>query len=230
MRRELHKCRLHPYENYDRFVAVSKTARGRAFLSKEHIIPIECFHQLSPVTCLAACVRMVLHYYGVKLDELKFYREARFNRKYEGLCDACIAMPLIKRGFKVATYWNGALEDWGVWTSELASLYAEHEKKALKTERYFKKQNASKELIQHLVHKGIPVIAEVLAGRFYRTTEIGTHMILIRGYTKHGFLICDPWGLQHFISYEHFDRAWIPSKRFGKSMIVITPTLRSLSR
>ncbi len=226
MRKEKYACacHLHPYENYDRFVAVSKTAKGRAFLKREHIIPIECFHQRLPVTCLAACVRMVLHYYNSKIDEVKFYREARLSRKYEGLCDACIALPLIKRGFKVTSYWNGALDDWGVWTTELAGLYAKHEKKALKTKKYFRKRNASVDIIKKLVRRGIPIITEVLAGKFYRTTEIGTHMVLIRGFTKEGFLICDPWGSQHFISYKHFSKAWIPSRKFGKSMIVIEPT------
>jgi len=28
------------------------------------ILPLECFHQRTPDTCLAACVRMVLHYFG----------------------------------------------------------------------------------------------------------------------------------------------------------------------
>ncbi len=220
-------CPLHPYETYERFLAVSKTARGRAFLKREHVIPVECFHQRSPVTCLAACVRMVLHYYEVRIDELKFYKEAQLSKSYEGLCDACIAMPLIKRGFKVTTYWNGELDDWGVWTTELARLYKQHEKKAIKTKKYFRRKNADLKLIKHYVRHGMPVIAEVLAGKFYRTREIGTHMILIRGYTKEGLLICDPWGLQHHISDDHFKKAWIPSPRFGRSMIVIEPILKS---
>jgi len=220
-------CPLHPYETYERFLAVSKTARGRAFLKREHVIPVECFRQRSSTSCLAACVRMVLHYYKTRIDELKFYKEAQLSRDFQGLCDACIAVPLIKRGYKVTTYWNGELEDWGVWTTELARLYARHEKKALKTKKYFRRKNATVSLIKHYVRHGMPVIAEVLAGKFYRTRDIGTHMILIRGYTKEGFLICDPWGAQHFISYRHFSKAWIPSKKFGNSMIVIEPILKS---
>jgi hypothetical protein len=106
-------------------------------------------------------------------------------------------------------------------------LYKQHEKKALKTKKYFRRKNADLKLIKHYVRHGMPVIAEVLAGKFYRTHEIGTHMILIRGYTKEGLLICDPWGLQHHISDEHFKKAWIPSPRFGRSMIVIEPILKS---
>lgn len=220
-------CPLHPYETYERFLAVSKTARGRAFLKREHVIPVECFHQRSPVTCLAACVRMVLHYYGKKIDELKFYKEAQLSPDFQGLCDACIALPLIKRGFQVTTYWNGALEDWGVWTTDLARLYKKQEKRALKTKKYFRRKNATVEIIKHYVRHGVPIIAEVLAGKFYRTREIGTHMILIRGYNKKGFLICDPWATQYLISFSHFRKAWIPSRRFGNSMIVIEPISRS---
>lgn len=194
---------------------------------RDIILPVECFHQRSPDTCLAACVRMVLQYYGDRIDELKFYHEARFGRQYPGLCDVCIAMPLIKRGFKITSYWDGHLDDWGVWTTDLAELYKEHEKKALRTKKYLRRRNASPDLIKKLVTKGIPVIAEVLAGKLYNTHEIGTHMILICGFNKQGFWMCDPWGLQHFISYKHFSKAWIPSRRFGRSMIVIEPISKS---
>ncbi len=197
---------------------------------REVVLPIECFHQRSPDTCLAACVRMVLQYYGARIDELKFYHEARFGRQYPGLCDVCIALPLIKRGFKVFSYWNGRLDDWGVWTTDLAELYRDHEKKALKTKKYFRRTNASVQLIRKLVLQGKPIIVEVLAGKFYNTREIGTHMITICGFNKKGFWMCDPWGLQHFITYEHFSKAWIPSRRFGRSMIVIEPISKSLSR
>jgi len=197
---------------------------------REIVLPVECFHQRSPDTCLAACVRMVLQYYGGRIDELKFYHEARFGRQYPGLCDVCIALPLIKRGFKVASYWNGRLDDWGVWISDLAELYKEHEKKALKTKKYFRRRNATVQLIRKLLVQGKPVIVEVLAGKFYNTREIGTHMITICGFNRKGFWMCDPWGMQHFITYEHFSKAWIPSRRFGRSMIVIEPISKSLSR
>jgi len=193
------------------------------------ILPLECFHQRTPDTCLAACVRMVLHYFGDSIDELAFYRKARFGN-YRGLCDVCIAVPLIKKGYKVTSFWNGKMEDWGVWTSDLAALYKDHEKKALKTRRYARKRNASLAIIKKCIKRGIPVIAEVLAGKFYRTHEIGTHMITIMGFNKKGFHICDPWGMGHFISYEHFKKAWIPSSKFGRSMIVIEPILKSKSR
>lgn len=228
--RKLKECPLHPHEIYGEFHAWSKTERGRIVLKREYLLPVECFHQRLSVTCLAACVRMVLHYYGDPIDEVKFYRDAQLSKRYEGLCDACIAMPLIRRGFKVTTYWNGELEDWGVWTADLAKLYAEHERKALKTKKYAHRRNASIELIKRYVQKSIPVIAEVLAGRFYHSKEIGTHMILVRGFNKQGFFICDPWGMEHVISYEHFKKAWIPSKKFGRSMIVIEPISRPLSR
>ena len=197
---------------------------------RELVLPVECFHQRSPDTCLAACVRMVLQYHGSRIDELKFYHEARFGRQYPGLCDVCIAWPLIKRGYKVTSYWNGHLDDWGVWTTDLAELYKEHEKKALKTKKYFRKINASVPLIKNFLKKGKPVIAEVIAGKFYNTREIGTHMITICGFNKHGFWMCDPWGMQHFITFEHFKKAWIPSRHFGRSMIVIEPISTSLSR
>ena len=194
---------------------------------REYALPVECFHQRSPVTCLAACVRMVVHYFGDHVDELDLYREARLSPEYPGLCDACIALPLIKRGYKVITYWDGKLEDWGVWTTDLAELYKAREKKALKTKKYVHRKNASFEIIKKYLLKGIPVTAEVLAGKFYRTNEIGTHMIMIRGFSKDGFLICDPWGMQHYITYEHFKKAWIPSNKFGRSMIVIMPISKS---
>jgi len=173
---------------------------------------------------------MTLRYYGEKIGELSFYREARLSSKYRGLCDACIAMPLIKRGYKVISYWNGKLEDWGVWTTDLAVLYKSHEKKAMKTKKYVRRKNASLPLIKRWLKKGVPVIAEVLAGRFYRTKEIGTHMILIIGFNKKGFIICDPWGDENFVFYKDFVKAWFPTKRFGRSMIVIEPTSRSKSR
>ncbi len=194
---------------------------------REYAIPVECYHQRTATTCLAACVRMVVHYFGGRIDELQFYREARLTKEFPGLCDACIAMPLIKRGYKVISYWNGRLEDWGVWTPELASLYHAREHEAFKTNKYVRRRNASFVVIKKFLTQGIPVIAEVLAGKFYHTKEIGTHMILIRGFNKEGFLICDPWGMQHFISYEHFRNAWIPSRRFGRSMIVIMPISKS---
>jgi hypothetical protein len=196
-------------------------------MHKEYALPVECYHQRSPDTCLAACVRMALHYFGDKIDELDFYHKARFGPKYPGLCDVCIALPLIKRGYSVISYWNGRLEDWGVWTSELSELYSKHEAAAFKTKKYHRRANASPELIKKYLTSGVPIIAEVLAGKFYRTREIGTHMILIRGFDKHGFLICDPWGMQHFVSYEHFQKAWVPSKRFGKSMIAVLPISKS---
>ena len=105
----------------------------------------------------------------------------------------------------------------------MAELYKEHEKKALKTKKYVRRKNASVQLIRKLLVQGKPVIVEVLAGKFYNTREIGTHMITICGFNKKGFWMCDPWGMQHFITYEHFSKAWIPSRRFGRSMIVIEP-------
>lgn len=193
----------------------------------EYALPVEGFHQRSQYTCLASCVRMVLNYFGEKINELSFYRESQLSPDYPGLCDVCIASPLIKRGFKVTSYWNGRIEDWGVWTADLASLYKDRESKAMKTKKYSRHRNASLDMIKKFIIQGIPVIAEVFAGKFYGTNEIGTHMIMVRGFNRQGLLICDPWGMQHFISYPHFLKAWNPSKNFGRSMIVIQPISKS---
>ncbi len=192
-------------------------------MRSECLLAVKYHHQQSPDSCLAACVKMAVQYFGSHLDELEFYRKSRFSRKYPGLCDVCIASTLIKMGYKVVSYWDGRMEDWGVWTDELAALYKRAEVKAKKTKKYVHKHNASLETIKSFIDKHIPVISEVLAGEFYNTHEIGTHMVLIRGYDKRGLHICDPWSGQGFITYEHFMRSWSPNKVFGRSLIVILP-------
>ena len=186
------------------------------------VLPVAYHHQRTPDTCLAACVKMVVEYYGGKVDELGFYNKARLSPKYEGLCDVCIVPELKKAGFRVVSYWDGKLEDWGVWTPDLAAAYVKAEKRARAKANYVHRRHATLQTIKDFVKKGIPIICEVLAGNFYRTKEVGTHMIVVTGYTPKGLYICDPWSRSRLISKEHFLRAWSPDGKF-RSMIVITP-------
>ena len=189
----------------------------------EYALPLQCHKQQRSYTCVAACVKMVLHYFGDKVDEVKFYKKCQLSPDFEGLCDVCIAPALSKLGYRLISYWNGRLEDWGVWTTDLANLYHAAEKRAKKMKCYSRRRNASLKTIKNYIDKGIPVIAEVLAGKFYGTHDIGTHTVVIRGYDKRGLNICDPYAGTNFLSYKRFLRAWIPSKRFGRSMMVIIP-------
>lgn len=188
-------------------------------------IPFACYYQTTADTCLATCVKMVLAYYGTTIGEQSFYKQARF-KDYHGLCDAAIAMPLIKKGFTVTSYWNGNLADWGVWTPELQAIYRAHELAAKKTGKYHRKKNATLKTIKNYLDKNIPVIAEVFAGKFYHSHAVGTHMIVIIHYDNKGFYCCDPWGAQHFVKYERFMKAW-RHNGIGRSMIIIQPTWSS---
>lgn len=195
----------------------------RQFLHHNYALACPCHKQERSYTCVAACVKMALQYFGVKIDELKFYKKSRLSPDFEGLCDVCIVPELSRLGFKVVSYWNGRLEDWGVWTQDLARLYRNAEKRARRINSYVRRRNATVETIKGFIDKGIPVIAEVLAGKFYSSHDIGTHTIVIRGYNKQGFFVCDPYAGSYLLSYKRFVRAWIPSKRFGRSLMIILP-------
>ncbi len=190
---------------------------------RKYALPCQCHRQERWYTCVAACVKMVLHYFGDRIDELRFYRKSRLSPDFEGLCDVCIVPELARKGYTLVSYWNGRLEDWGVWTPELARLYRNAEKHARKLKAYVRRRNATLGIIKGFIDKGIPVIAEVLAGKFYGTRDIGTHTIVVRGYNKRGLLVCDPYAGHYLLSYRRFLRAWIPSRRFGRSMMVILP-------
>lgn len=192
-------------------------------MPSEYALPLQCHKQERSYTCVAACVKMVLNYFGDKIDEVKFYKKSQLSPDFEGLCDVCIVPELARKGYKVVSYWNGRLEDWGVWTQDLGKLYRDAEKRARKMQSYVRRRNATLKTIKTFIDNGIPIIAEVLAGKFYGTHDIGTHTVVIRGYNKRGLNICDPYAGTNFLSYRRFLRAWIPSKRFGRSMMVILP-------
>lgn len=176
-------------------------------------------------SCFSACVRMVLSYYEDDISEKELYKETLLSIIPKGIWDARMALFLIKRGYKVATYINGPpLNEWrGRWATE----YKKHYHKALKLGLQ-RKQNATISLIRRLLDNKTPVLTEVNLDRFYHINfnPEETHMILAVGYTKKYFYFHDPHpkagGKYKKVSIKKFNDAWQKlSGPWGRSIFVI---------
>ena len=166
---------------------------------------------------------MVLNYYGDDISEETLYRSGKLPG-HKGRWDVKIAPVLIKRGYDVASYWNGGLKAWRLKPVTIRSFNIAYAK--AKKMGFTHKIRASLSIIKRLVGQGTPVIAEVDADHFYGGTFGVTHVILIVGYDSNNLIVHDPeknLGARfRKVPYQLFKRSWERLAGLaGRSMIVI---------
>ena len=187
-------------------------------------------------SCFPSAVNMVLRFYGDAIDEKKLYREAIIPGG-KGTWDVKIAPFLIKKGYKVTTFWSGKIGEWG-YGPKLIRKYRKVYSEALKHGMRHR-QDASIDLIKSFIDKGIPSLAEVSADKFYRRKMGVSHILVVVGYSNKYLFIHDPdiefGGKFKKVSINRFRRAWEKiapvsgwdiSPSAGRSMTVIEPLSR----
>ena len=179
--------------------------------------------QLSKNTSFAACAEMVLTYLGTPLNQRDIYEKAKSGE--EGTAtDSGIALALMDLGYKVVTWWNEKKDK----PKELKEIedkfYWPQYWRAVKNGVLVKKENADIRLIQELLDKGFPVIAEVDNGKFYNTQTTWTQRILVNGYSNTHFTYQDPLsssGKDKKIEFKKFEESWLETPFVDRSMSII---------
>jgi len=191
------------------------------------IIKVPFKKQVIDFSCFPAAVNAVLRFYGDEIDERSLYRKSIIKGHGKGSFDVKISQVLIKKGYDVTTFWNGFMEGSGLGKGAIR-IYKKEYKKALK-KGMVHKRNATISLIKKFIDKGIPVLTEVSAGKFYGTKAWWTHMIIVVGYDSKNFYVHDPdkYVGKKFkkITISKFRKCWeqISPLGVGRSMFVIVP-------
>ena len=174
-------------------------------------------------SCLPACIKMVLAYYGDRARERTLYRMGKLPG-HPGSWDVKIAPYLIKTGYAVTSYWNAGMKAW-----RMKPVTVEAFNQAFTIARkagFLHKRNATINLIKKLINKGTPVLAEVDADIFYGERFGVTHMVVVIGYDAGHLIVHDPD--PHFgetrrkVRLAHFKKSWEQLAGLaGRSMIII---------
>ena len=155
------------------------------------ILDVPFRKQLLENSCFASGVYMILKYYGDKINERKLYWGAIIKGS-EGAQDVKLAQALIKRGYKVTTFWNAPIEQWGFGNNpKFIRAYKREYTKALRLGMKHKR-NATVSLIKRFIDRNIPVLVEVNADKFYGKKVGYSHIIVILGYDAKNLHFNDP--------------------------------------
>lgn len=187
------------------------------------ILEVPFKKQVLANSCFPAAIKMILRFYNDDIDERKLYKKSTLPG-HKGTWDFKIGPIIIRKGYRFTSYWNGPVESCCL-EPEIIKAYKAAYKKAIKIGMGHKK-NASVYLIKNLIGRGIPVIAEVHAGKFYNEKMEWTHVMVIFGYDRKNFYFHDPdkkyGGANKKISFSKFKKCWEKiSPDSGKSMSII---------
>jgi len=190
------------------------------------ILPVPYHKQVLANSCFPACVRMVLEYYGDRIDEKALYHKALLPG-HKGSWDVNIAQILIKKGYSVMTLWKGPTKEWKLPDVTLKHYMIESRKATKLGMKH--KSNPTFGLIRKLIRQGIPVLAEVSVEKLYGKKINCTHMIVLAGYGRNNFYVHDPdkeFGAKfRRIAATRFKKGWekITPSGYGRSVFVIKP-------
>ncbi|MBI4139834.1 C39 family peptidase [Candidatus Woesearchaeota archaeon] len=199
-----------------------------ASIARKIILNVPFRKQLTESSCFPACIRMVLRYYGVVVDE-KWLWKCGMILPHTGTWDVTLAPVLKKLGYKTITYWSGSIDGWSNTVPlETREKYKDLYSKSVGSGVLVHRRNASISLMKKYILSGVPVLAEVNADIFYGEKCGWTHMIVIVGFSKNFFFFHDPD--KHFggdflrVGFSRFRKSWENlSSLAGRSMFVILP-------
>lgn len=176
--------------------------------------------QQREISCFPACIRMVLKYYGEKIDEKWLHSKGlpeKEERDLDYKRDTIYAKILHKKNYKITSYWNGNIENLNLSKKRYKAYKKEYET-AVKKGILSHKRNASVKTIKNYLNKKIPLIAEVLhRALHYGKYHVWDHKVIITGYDKKYFYINDP------DKWEGEKNKKIPIKEFLERWEYITP-------
>mgnify|MGYP001609177180 CR=1 FL=1 len=188
------------------------------------LLDVPYHRQRSAIGCFPAGIKMVLGYFGDKVNERILVRQGRIL-DYEGTWDAKLAIPVIKRGYHFDSYWEGRVENDTTISARVKAAYLRAMKSAKRIGwRYRGKGSIA--LAKRFLQKEIPVLAEVEAAPFYKNRSYEfTHIIVLIGFDRSHFFYLDPWrpGKQRKITYNSFQKCWKLHAVYYNSMTVIYP-------
>ena len=174
-------------------------------------------------SCFPACVKMVLRYYGDDINEKALSKNSSLPG-HKGCWDVKIGPIIIRKGYRVTTFWDGSIEEW----NSKSDIIRAHEKQYKKSVRQGlkHKKGATVSVIKKFIDNGTPVLTEVSSDKFYNEKLGYTHMIIIVGYDKNSFYFHDPGkkygGKNKKIPFVKFRNCWEKiSSDAGRSMFVI---------
>src|SRR3989344_5602847 len=81
-------------------------------------------------SCLPACIRMVLRYYGDDINERKLFHQGRI-KPWKGTWDVTTAQSVLKKGYAVTVGWTGDLTSWNI-PLNISKRYWKEYKKAIR--------------------------------------------------------------------------------------------------
>ena len=177
--------------------------------------------QQTEISCLPACIKMVLNYYGDDVEELDLLEKGKIGN-HPGTWDAKLAPHIIKKGYYFESWWKDVKDP-----KLPKKILEEYRKSMAKAKKLgFKYQGeGSIEKIKKLIDKGIPVIVEVEAAKFYgKKSYEFTHVVVVNGYDGKGFFYLDPWKTKKGkMTFAKLLRCWKFKSGLDNSMTAIYP-------
>ncbi len=192
------------------------------------IINVPYQKQKYSTSCLPAAIKMVMHYFGVFVDEKILLKKGTISG-HKGTWDAKLAPYIIKKGFCFESYWKGSAANQAVPHVQKAYIRAMATAKKVGW-RYCGSGKIAK--AKQFLAKKIPVIAELNAGLLYKKKYEWTHVIVLTGFNKNGFYYLDsyaPAKKPRKISFARFARCWECNADCQNSMMVIYPRIKRQS-
>jgi len=187
------------------------------------VLDVPHVQQISAKTSLAACAEMVLRHNGIELSQREIYQTAKSGDRGPAT-DVGISLAIKDLGYKVVSWWNENKNAPDGWADMMQNFYWPIYWRAVQLGVLEKKEDADLFLIKELINKGVPVIAEVDNGKFYGGKTIGTHAIVIKGYSRAHFTYNDPLfqnGANKTIGFKKFEECWAENPFSMKSISVI---------